>query len=299
MEFHQLRYVAAVARTGNFSRAAQQCNVAQPSLSQQIHKLEEELGERLFERSKTGARLTPAGEAFLPRALRVLEEIEAAHRDARDTRDLQRGQVSIGALPTIAPYFLPPVIARFNAAYSGVQVIVREDTTARLIEQILAFSLDIAVLSLPLPPADLTTQTLFSEELLLALPSDHTLVKKRSIKAADIESQPFILMKEGHCLGDQVLRFCNRRDFHPQVSCHSAQIETMQSLVETGLGISLIPKMASDTPRKSSIVYRSLEAPRPQRTIVAAWAAQRPLHRAADQFLQHLQAAAQAAIPHS
>ena len=235
MELHQLRYVVAVARTGNFSRAAKQCHVTQPSLSQQIQKLEEELGDRLFDRAKLGARLTSAGESFLPRALRILEEVEAAQREARESRGLSRGQVVIGTLPTIAPYFLPAVIALFNAAYPGIQVVVQEDTTARLLKMVQAFEVDLAVVSLPLKETGLESQALFEEELLLAMPPQHALAGKRSIKVRDIESESFIVMKEGHCLGDQVLNFCTRRDFQPNVSCHSAQIETMQSLVEAGL----------------------------------------------------------------
>src|SRR6266403_3960596 len=102
MELHQLRYFGAVARTGNFSRAAEQCNVSQPSLSQQIQKLEDELGERLFERMKRQARLTPHGEAFLPRALKILEEVDAAKREAADAKGLLRGRLIVGVLPTIA-----------------------------------------------------------------------------------------------------------------------------------------------------------------------------------------------------
>src|SRR6187549_2572900 len=109
MEMHQLRYVVAVARTGNFSRAAEQCHVAQPSLSQQIQKLEDELGERLFDRMKRQAKPTAHGEAFLRRALKILEEVDAAQREATDAKDLQRGSVTLGVLPTIAPYLLPPV----------------------------------------------------------------------------------------------------------------------------------------------------------------------------------------------
>ena len=113
MEMQQLRYVVAVARTGNFSRAAEQCHVSQPSLSQQIQKLEEELGERLFDRMKRGAKLTPHGEAFLSRAVRVLEEVDAAKREAKDATDLLRGTVTVGVLPTIAPYLLPGVMTEF------------------------------------------------------------------------------------------------------------------------------------------------------------------------------------------
>src|SRR5271170_2450055 len=113
MEMHQLRYVVAVARARNFSRAAEQCHVSQPSLSQQIQKLEEELGERLFDRLKRHSKLTPHGEAFLPRAVRILEEAEMAVREASDARSLLSGTLTIGVLPTIAPYLLPKVIGAF------------------------------------------------------------------------------------------------------------------------------------------------------------------------------------------
>src|SRR5262245_55950760 len=113
MEMHQLRYVVAVARTGNFSRAAELCHVAQPSLSQQIQKLEAELGERLFDRLKREVRLTPPGELFLRRAVKILEEVEAAKREADDARELLRGTMTLGVLPTIAPYLLPDAMTRF------------------------------------------------------------------------------------------------------------------------------------------------------------------------------------------
>src|ERR1700753_726955 len=117
MEMHQLRYVVAVARTGNFSRAAEQCHVAQPSLSQQIHKLEEELGERLFDRRGRQTKLTAHGEALLPRALSVLDELEIARREIAEAHELQRGTLTVGVLPTIAPYLLPAVMTEFTASF--------------------------------------------------------------------------------------------------------------------------------------------------------------------------------------
>src|SRR5262249_37473712 len=126
MEVHQLRYVVAVARTGNFSRAAEQCHVAQPSISQQIQQLEEELGEQLFVRMKREVRLTEHGEAFLARATRILAEIDAARREAKDAKELQCGRLTVGVLPTIAPYLLPGVLASFTGKYPGVEVVVHE-----------------------------------------------------------------------------------------------------------------------------------------------------------------------------
>src|SRR5829696_1046965 len=139
MEMHQLRYMVALARAENFSRAAEQCHVSQPSLSQQIQKLEDELGEQLFDRVQRRTRLTAVGELFLPRAIRILEEVDAAKREATDAKASLRGVLTIGVLPTIAPYLLPKVLAAFVKAHPAVQVVVHEDTTANLLKHAHAF----------------------------------------------------------------------------------------------------------------------------------------------------------------
>ncbi len=284
MEIHQLRYVAAVARAGNFSRAAKLCHVAQPSLSQQIQKLETELGERLFERHRTRTRLTACGERFLPRAERILQEIEEARREAEDLHAMVQGEVIVGVLPTIAPYFLPPVVAAFGRKYPGVTITMIEETTASLVGMMSRHEIDFALASLPVPDGQMEVQTLLEEELVLALPSGHKLEARKSITADDLAQLPFVLMRDGHCLGDQVLRFCERNQFEPRVRSRSAQIETILALVEAGQGVSLIPAMAR---RRSvaAVSYRSLTAPRPRRAVVAFWHRRRPLHRAAAEFL--------------
>lgn len=286
MEMHQLRYVVAVARAGNFSRAAEQCHVSQPSLSQQIQKLEDELGERLFDRLKREVKLTSHGEALLRRAARILEEVDAARREATEAKDLLCGTVTVGVLPTLAPYLLPGVVAAFTAKYPGVEIVVQEDTTAQLLKLALAYEIDFALASQPIGDERLEVRELFTEELLLALPSGHPLTRKRTVTASDLEGERLIVMKEGHCLGDQVLGFCGRRDLRPRISFRSAQLETIQALVCSGLGISLIPKMATQGARKDRAEYRSLPAPKPERTIVALWPKQRPPGRAAGEFLK-------------
>jgi LysR family hydrogen peroxide-inducible transcriptional activator len=286
MELHQLRYVAAVARTANFSRAAEQCHVAQPSLSQQIHKLEEELGELLFVRMKRAVTLTPAGETFLRRAQTILSEVEAAKREAGEAGQLLRGTLTIGVLPTIAPYLLPDAIFSFSSKFPGVELIVQEDTTERLLRQTLAGGVDLAIVSLPLAESRLEVRTLFEEELLLALPLEHPLTRQRSIRPADLDGQRLIVLQEGHCLGDQVLHFCDRNHACPCISFRSAQLETVLALVRAGMGISLVPAMAIRKPRPDAPVFRSLTAPRPQRTMVAVWPKCRPLGRAAAEFLK-------------
>lgn len=286
MELHQLRYVAAVARTGNFSRAAEQCHVAQPSLSQQIQKLEDELGERLFDRMKREVKLTSHGEAFLRRAVKILEEVDAAKREASDAQNLLRGTLIIGVLPTIAPYLLPDALAQFTEKFPGVEIVVQEDTTARLLKLAHGYEIDLALVSRPIEDDRLEMRDLFTEELLLALPPGHPLTRRRVVNAADLEQERLIVMKEGHCLGDQVLGFCERRDFKPKISFRSAQLETIQALVNSGLGISLVPAMAAARERENFPKYRSFQAPRPERKIVAVWPKQRPPGRAAAEFLK-------------
>jgi LysR family hydrogen peroxide-inducible transcriptional activator len=285
MELHQLRYVVAVARTGNFSRAAEQCHVSQPSLSQQIQKLEAELGERLFHRLRRQVKLTAHGEAFVRRAERILEEVEAARREVADAQDLLRGTLTLGVLPTIAPYLLPPVLTRFHAEHPGVEIVVHEDTTAQLLKLALAGEIDLALASLPISDGRFEVRELFAEELLVALPPRHPLAARREIRLRDLERERFIVLKEGHCLGDQVLNFCEQRAVRPNVTFRSAQLETVQALVCAGLGLSLIPAMAVGRGTRPQPVYRPLQPPRPMRKIVAAWPKSRPPGRAAEALL--------------
>jgi LysR family hydrogen peroxide-inducible transcriptional activator len=290
MEMNQLRYVVAIARTGNFSRAAEQCRVAQPSLSQQIQKLEEELGERLFDRMKRQTKLTPHGEAFLRRAVRILEESEMAMREASDARSLLSGTLTLGVLPTIAPYLLPETIGVFARKYPGVEIVVQEDTTAQLLKHLTTYEIDFALVSNPMEDSRFEAKELFAEELLLALPPGHPLARKHAIPAAALKGERLIVMREGHCLGDQVLGFCEQRDIKPAISFRSAQLETIHALVAAGLGLSLIPAMAARIKRANALEYRSLKSPRPERKILAVWPRQRPLGRAASVFLELMSA---------
>jgi LysR family hydrogen peroxide-inducible transcriptional activator len=286
MEMHQLRYVVSVARTGNFSRAAEQCNVSQPALSQQIHKLEEELGERLFDRSNRKAKLTRHGELFLGRAVHILEEAEIAKREASDAKRLLTGTVTLGVLPTIAPYLLPDVIQEFLIKYPGIEIIVQEDTTERLLRQAVNLEVDLVIASHPVQDKRLEILPLLTEELLLAVPPKHPFATKRTLDPADLQGERLIVMQDGHCLGDQVLRFCDRREVRAQIAFRSAQLETIQSLVSSGVGISLVPAMARQTARTGIPAYRSMQAPRPSREIIAFWPRQRPLSRGAAELLR-------------
>jgi LysR family hydrogen peroxide-inducible transcriptional activator len=279
MEMHQLRYFVAVARTGTFSRAAGECRVAQPSLSQQIQKLESEVGERLFERTRRRAILTPAGALFLPHALSILETAEQGRQEILEMSGQVRGKILLGALPTIAPYFLPEIVRLFREKYRGVELILHEEATLQLLRGLEENELDLALISDAAPNPRIRIEKLFSEELLLCLPADHALVRQRVVVAADLEREKFILMQEGHCLGAQAQRFCQTKGLHPQISCRSAQIATVLAMVQAGLGVSLIPEMARNQGPAGSVVYRSLDGARPRRTLALAMSRQRKSSR--------------------
>jgi LysR family hydrogen peroxide-inducible transcriptional activator len=292
MELHQLRYLVAVSRTGSFSRAAAHCHVAQPSLSQQIQKLEEELGEPLFRRSSKGALLTPAGEVLVARAGRILREVEDARGEIRDSSEGLRGSISIGVIPTIAPYFLPPVLECFARAYPDVELVIHEDTTAQLELKVAQMEIDLAVASLPLDERRFAVRSLFEEELVLAVPSTHSLARRKRISLASLDGERFILMKEGHCLGTQALNLCHKAHLTPNVALRSAQIETIHSLVAAGFGISLIPQMAVPDHGRKEPVFRSLEPPVPSRTIAVFHHKEAYLNRATLRLLEMLLASA-------
>lgn len=286
MELHQLRYFLAVVKAGNFSRAAESCHVAQPSLSQQILKLENELGERLFERKARRVLLTSAGELFRARAARVLDELHEARREVHDARGEPRGQVSLSALPTIAPYLVPKIIRGFARRCPAVATIVHEETTDRALRALENNEIDLALVSLPITSPRVEVRPLFSEELLLVLPKSHPLLRKRALSAADLEPERFIFMADTHCLGAQALQFCYAKGFTPQISCRSAQMETVQALVAVGLGLSMAPAMARQS--SAAVSYRSLGKPKPVRTIALIWNKRRHLSRAATELREFI-----------
>jgi LysR family hydrogen peroxide-inducible transcriptional activator len=269
MELHQLQYFVKVAELGSFTRAAEQCFVSQPSLSQQIIKLEKELRQPLFERLGRKVLLTDAGRALYQQARQILGAVEEARHLCDGASG--HGKVVVGAIPTVAPYLLPPLLKQFAHDYPAAEVIVREDVTERTVEGCLAGELDVALLALPVADQMLEVEPLFEEELFLALPPGHPFVRKKRITVDDLRGEPFILLNEAHCLGEQMVSFCRSNGFQPVMRCRSAQLLTVQELVGLGQGVSLIPAMARQMDHTGDRVYRSLAPPRPTRTLAAVW----------------------------
>lgn len=269
MELQQLRYFVAVAEHLNFTRAARVCGISQPSLSQQIQKLEGELGQMLFERTGRQVRLTDAGRTLQAGARKILAAVADAQRALKEPDTA--GPLRVGAIPTVAPYLLPEVVRRFRRSYRDSHLLVQEDLTAHVVRDCLADELDVAVIALPVESDGLQWTELMTEELLVALPSKHPLCEQQQIGPHDLQSEPFIQLDEMHCLGEQMGSWCRRNDFRPATTCHSAQLLTVQEFVALGQGISLIPEMAMRNDRSKRRCYRRLSGGGPQRTLVLIW----------------------------
>lgn len=269
MEFNQLRYFLQVVRQRNFTRAAAECGVSQPALSQQIIKLEKELGQPVFERLGREVTLTEAGKLLKDRAERIVFLVEDARNQITD--DGQTGKITLAAIPTIAPYLLPTVLRDFKDRFPDARVDVHEDVTEMSLRKCQQGEVDLALIALPIEAQHLEIEALFDEELLVVLPPDHALVDRKRISASDIRAEPFVLLDEAHCLSESVVSFCTQRSFQPIATGRSTQLATIQELVSLGHGISLIPRMAERVDRTDRRVYRSLSGEKPQRTIAMCW----------------------------
>lgn len=269
MEFDQLRYFLRVADLANFTRAAEELGVSQPALSRSIQRLEEELGQPVFERQGRSLSLTDAGTLLQGRALQILSLIEDTKAKICD--DGQSGRVRVGAIPTIAPYFLPEVLQRFSEEFPRATLIVQESTTDHLLKSCTQGEIDLAILAAPVPAKYLEVEVLFKEELLLVLPPDHPLVEKEKIRLSDVEPYPFVLLDEAHCLSDNIATLCRERSFQPVAVERASQLAMVQELVSLSHGVSMIPAMARRLDQSDRRVYRSFTGRKPTRTIAVAW----------------------------
>ena len=269
MELGQLRYFLKAAELRNFTRAAEACRVSQPALSQQILKLEEELGQPVFERQSRQVVLTPAGELLKERAEQILALVDDAK--GRITDDGETGRIAVSAIPTIAPYLLPDVLRCFGGRFPNAEVEVNEDVTEALLKRLSQGEVDVGFVALPIEARYLTVEPLFDEELVLALPPGHPLAGRKRVTVADLQAEPFVLLGEAHCLTGNVLSFCRQKSFQPVSTGRASQLATVQELVALGHGVSLVPESAAKVDTTGRRVYRSLSGDRPRRTIALCW----------------------------
>jgi LysR family transcriptional regulator, hydrogen peroxide-inducible genes activator len=286
MEVHQLRYVCAIADTGNFSRAAERCQISQPSLSQQVLKLEEELGTKLFDRLGRSIRLTEAGRAFIPRARTILEQMEAARSSAADRNTDLRGSVAVGVIPTVAPYLIPSYAAGFAKRYPDARLRIVEETTSVLIEGLRDLSIDVAILALPLRHKELELFPIRTEPLFAALSRHHPRASAKSLALKDLRGESFVMLRDGHCFRDLSIDTCTRARVTPHIVFESGQFSSLLGMVAAGVGVSLVPEMAIDL--NVACRYVRLSDIQATRTIVTAVVRGRSFNRVQQAFISDI-----------
>jgi LysR family hydrogen peroxide-inducible transcriptional activator len=267
MEIYQLRYFLAVAETGNFTHAAARSFVSQPSLSQQILNLEEELGQKLFHRLGRKAVLTDAGKTLLEGARRILGDVDQTLHDLKESSE-SGPKVTVGAIPTVAPFLFPAVIAYCRATDTKLDLNTQEDFRRPLANAVLEGRLDWALISLPFNEPRLHSEKLYTEPLWVAMSATHPLAKAEDLTFESLRDENFILPGEESTLTLQIQRFCGDHDFEPRIAHRCAQISTAKSLTAMGLGIAVLPKSARSATDPEGLIFRKFSGPvQPSRDI--------------------------------
>ena len=267
MEIHQLRYFVAVADEGNFSRAAAKVRVAQPSLSQQIRKLEAEIGQPLFDRLPRSVVLTEAGRCFIDYARQILASIGDARRSVDDLKEAVTGKLAVGAIPTIAPYVLPELVVKFQKDYPEVTLELVEDVTDGITRRIDAGELDVALASSCVPSPTLRRQSLGSEPLLALVPETDPLATQTLVELDDLKSQRFLLLHEMHCLSQQIHHLLETRRLRPEIALAGSQLTTIARMVAAGIGVSIVPQMMVKHQATPGCISLPFAAPVPEREL--------------------------------
>ncbi len=286
MDMEQLSSFRAVAELKNFTAAAEVLGISQPALSRSVQRLEDEMGQPLFNRKPRCVELTDAGALFLKRAIDILRIVDDTKAELCD--DGRSGRIRVAAIPTIAPYFLPDRLREFADSYPQATVSIHEDTTEHLVRMCGQGELDLAFLALPIVARHVDIEPLFEEELFVVLPSDHALASSQQIELSSIEALPFVLLGEAHCLSGNVVSFCQRRSIQPVVVERTSQLAMVQELVSLGHGISMVPKMAMKLDHDTRRVYRPIAASPPLRTIAMMWNPYKFQSKLARAFQDHL-----------
>lgn len=271
MNLRDLHYIVAVADTGNFNKAAHLCHISQPTLSMQIKKLEGYLGLPLFERDKKRVLVTAAGEKIIAHARHIMDSERAIRTIARLEQNPLEGEFKLGAIPTLASYLFPTLLPRVTKSLPKLKMLLVEEKTTTLVEQLSAGILDAAFLALPIEDDRLVGIPLFSDPFLLAVNSAHKLAKKKAVTIDDLTGQKLLLLDDGHCLRDQVLSFCATRPNIAEQDFRATSLETLRLMVRSRDSdfVTLIPQIAQQS--EDGLTYIPFTNPKPTRTIGLVW----------------------------
>lgn len=269
----QLQYLVALKDHGHFGRAAEACFVTQSTLSAGLRELESLIGITLVERTRRVVRFTPLGLRIAEKAQRVLREAEELGDLARAAGKPLSGDLRMGVIPTIAPFLLPRILPRLRAAWPDLKLYLREETTSAACDSLHRGHLDCVLLALPYHCGDIESVDLFLDRLFVAFPDGEMANASPSITAADIDEARLLLLEDGHCLKDHVLAACNRPELRAEAAMLGTSLHTLVQMVDNGLGVTLLPKMALDAGilDNTHVVAKPLEADYPARRISLAW----------------------------
>jgi LysR family transcriptional regulator, hydrogen peroxide-inducible genes activator len=273
MNLKDLKYLVALADTGHFGRAAERTFVSQPTLSAQLKKLEEYLGVKLVERQPKNVQLTDVGKQVVARARRMLNEGDEIIALARNNTNPLSGKLKVALIPTIGPYLLPRVMQKIRKALPDLGLMLYEYQTENLLKRLRDAELDMGIVALPVSEEGLESRELYKEVFTVALPNNHPLAQKSSIKVPDLKGQTLLLLEDGHCLRDQALEVCSRVDIREPEDFRATSLETLRQMVVAGLGITLLPELAVESPFGSQrgLTVRQFSRPAPTRTVGAVW----------------------------
>lgn len=269
MNIQSIKYLSALAKYSHFGKAAKACFVSQPTLSMQIKKLEDTLEVQLLERTNKSVKLTEMGALMAAHARTILLEMDAMKEKALAAKDPYSGKVKIGIIPTVAPYLLPLLIPQLTQTFPKITYHLLEAQTHSLLEALNLGTLDTAILALPVTDTHLITSAFFTEEFLLATPPGHTLSKKKIVKMADLKDEDLLLLDDGHCLREQALTVCHQARAQEMKEFRATSLETLRHMVAAGVGVTLIPQLASR--QSDGVAYIPFANPKPSRTLGLVW----------------------------
>jgi LysR family hydrogen peroxide-inducible transcriptional activator len=289
MTLQELRYIVALADAGHFGKAAEACYISQSTLSTQIKKLEDFLGAALFDRSLKHVSLTPVGREIVSSARLILDEANRIRELARQTGDPMERTVQLGVIPTLGPYYLPHVLTLLHGKYPKLRLLLREEMTPHILSHLADGRLDAALLALPINDANLEVIPLFREPFLAAVPANHKLASSSTIKIKELAKAGLLLLEEGHCLRENALEACHLDGLENE-EISATSLETLRQMVGMGLGVTLIPVLASGgtTADSSQVALRPLTAPGASRTIGLVWRKRSPLSATMEQLAQSM-----------
>jgi LysR family transcriptional regulator, transcription activator of glutamate synthase operon len=275
MDLRQLRCFDAVSRHQHFTRASEELGLSQSSVSHHIRQLEVSLGVELFVRTSRTVRLTRAGEALLPRAQQIVEQLDAAESEMQQFTGLMRGRMVLGTMRALGPIQLPQLLRSFSERYPGIDVVMRESSTERMIDMLGAGELDAAFIQLPESvPSGVVTEVLHVEEFVLVVGPDHPLAGREELELSMMAKEDFIVFTRGTGIDTALRDACQQAGFEPHAKFESSALQTVRALAGAGLGTAMLPRSFAEDEAAAKIIR--IAPPTPIRRVALAWT-DRPL----------------------